>query len=64
MNSKYKITKFSKGKIENIEDLISIEEPLEISLHGLSFCLHIYGHYLSLLCRGIRPLFITPLLAH
>ena len=32
MNSKYKITKISKGKLENIEDLISIEEPLEISL--------------------------------
>ena len=32
MNSRYKITKFSKGKLENIEDLISIEEPLEISL--------------------------------
>ena len=32
MNSKYKITKFTKGKLENIEDLISIEEPLEISL--------------------------------
>ena len=32
MNSKYKITKFSKGKLENIEDFISIEEPLEISL--------------------------------
>ena len=32
MNSKYKITKFSNGKLENIEDLISIEEPLEISL--------------------------------
>ena len=32
MNSKYKITKFSKGKLENIQDLISIEEPLEISL--------------------------------
>ena len=32
MNSKYKITKFSKDKLENIEDLISIEEPLEISL--------------------------------
>ena len=32
MNSKYKITKFIKGKLENIEDLISIEEPLEISL--------------------------------
>ena len=32
MNSKYKITKFKKNKFENIEDLISIEEPLEISL--------------------------------
>ena len=32
MNSKYKVTKFFKDKLENIEDLISIEEPLEISL--------------------------------
>ena len=32
MNSKYKVTKFVKGKLEKIEDLISIEEPLEISL--------------------------------
>ena len=32
MNSKYKVTKFIKNKFENIEDLISIEEPLEISL--------------------------------
>ena len=32
MNSKYKITKFKEGQIETIEDLISIEEPLEISL--------------------------------
>ena len=32
MNSKYKVTKFIKGKLEKIEDLISIEEPLEISL--------------------------------
>ena len=32
MNSKYKISKFTKGKLENIEDSISIEEPLEISL--------------------------------
>ena len=32
MNSKYKIIKFKKGKLENIEDLISVEEPLEISL--------------------------------
>ena len=32
MNSKYKITKFTKDKLEKIEDFISIEEPLEISL--------------------------------
>ena len=32
MNSKYKVTKFISGKLESIEDLISIEEPLEISL--------------------------------
>ena len=32
MNSKYKIIKFTKGKLENIEDFVSIEEPLEISL--------------------------------
>ena len=32
MNSKYKITKFKKNEFENFEDLISIEEPLEISL--------------------------------
>ena len=32
MNSKYKVTKFKKNKFEYIEDLISIEEPLEISL--------------------------------
>ena len=32
MNSKYKITKFKSNKIENIDDLISIEEPLEISI--------------------------------
>ena len=32
MNSKYKVTKFIKNKLENFEDLISIEEPLEISL--------------------------------
>jgi FdhD protein len=32
MNSKYKITRFTKDKLENIEDLVSIEEPLEISL--------------------------------
>jgi FdhD protein len=29
MNSKYKILKYNSGKFENIEDLISIEEPLE-----------------------------------
>jgi len=32
MNSKYKVTKFKKNKLENTEDFISIEEPLEISL--------------------------------
>ena len=32
MNSKYKVTKFVKDKLENTVDLISIEEPLEISL--------------------------------
>lgn len=32
MNSKYKITKFKSNKIENVDDLISIEEPLEISI--------------------------------
>ena len=32
MNSKYKVRKFIKGKLEDINDLISIEEPLEISL--------------------------------
>ena len=32
MNSKYKILKFKKNKFENTDDLISVEEPLEISL--------------------------------
>ena len=32
MNSKYKVLKYNSEKFENIEDLISIEEPLEISL--------------------------------
>ena len=32
MNSKYKVVKFKKNKFENIDDFISIEEPLEISL--------------------------------
>ena len=32
MNFKYKVLKFRKNKFENIDDLISIEEPLEISL--------------------------------
>ena len=32
MNSKYKILKYNSNKFENFEDLISIEEPLEISL--------------------------------
>ena len=32
MNSKYKVIKFKENKFEKIEDLISVEEPLEISL--------------------------------
>ena len=32
MNFKYKVLKFKKNKFENIDDSISIEEPLEISL--------------------------------
>ena len=32
MNSNYKVIKFNKNKFEKIDDLISIEEPLEISL--------------------------------
>ena len=32
MNSKYKVVKYNSNKFENVEDLISIEEPLEISL--------------------------------
>ncbi len=32
MNSKYKVVKFKNNKFENTDDLISIEEPLEISI--------------------------------
>ncbi len=32
MNSKYKVLKFKKNEFENTDDLISIEEPLEISI--------------------------------
>ena len=32
MNSKYKVLKFISNKFESFEDLVSIEEPLEISL--------------------------------
>ena len=32
MNSKYKVSKYHSGKFENIDDLVSIEEPLEISI--------------------------------
>jgi len=32
MNSKYKVLKFNSNKFESFEDLVSIEEPLEISL--------------------------------
>jgi len=32
MNSKYKVLKYNSSQFENVEDLVSIEEPLEISL--------------------------------
>ena len=32
MNSKYKISKYKNDKLDNVEDYISIEEPLEINL--------------------------------
>ena len=32
MNSKYKIQKYKSNSLNNVEDLISIEEPLEISI--------------------------------
>jgi len=32
MNSKYKVLKFRESEFENTDDLVSIEEPLEISL--------------------------------
>jgi len=32
MNSKYKVIKFKSNKFENVDDSISIEEPLEISI--------------------------------
>ena len=32
MNSKYKVVKFKENKFDKIDDLISIEEPLEISI--------------------------------
>ena len=32
MNSKYKVLKFKSNQIEEVDDLISIEEPLEISI--------------------------------
>jgi FdhD protein len=32
MNSKYKVVKFKSNKFENVDDSISIEEPLEISI--------------------------------
>ena len=32
MNSKYKVLKFISNRFDNVEDLVSIEEPLEISL--------------------------------
>ena len=32
MNSKYKILKYKSQNINEVEDLVSIEEPLEISI--------------------------------
>ncbi|WP_440690580.1 formate dehydrogenase accessory sulfurtransferase FdhD [Candidatus Pelagibacter sp. HIMB1782] len=32
MNSKYKVLKYSSNNLKDVEDLVSIEEPLEISL--------------------------------
>ena len=32
MNSKYKVLKYLSNKFKDVEDLVSIEEPLEISL--------------------------------
>ena len=32
MNSKYKVLKYLSNNFEDVEDLVSIEEPLEISL--------------------------------
>ena len=32
MNSKYNILKYKSNNLSNIEDLVSIEEPLEISI--------------------------------
>ena len=32
MNSKYKVLRFSSNVIQSVEDFVSIEEPLEISL--------------------------------
>jgi len=32
MNSKYKVLRYSSNKFKDVEDLVSIEEPLEISL--------------------------------
>ena len=54
MNSKYKVTKFNKNKFDKIDDLVSIEEPLEISIKykdkdewitsGLSITMRTPGH--------------------
>ena len=32
MNSKYKVLKFNSNKFDNVEDLVSIEEPLEMTV--------------------------------
>ena len=50
MNSKYKVLKYSSNKFVNIDDLISIEEPLEISLKYKEFNKWI-NHSLSITMR-------------
>ena len=50
MNSKYKVLKYNSGKFENIDDLISIEEPLEISINSKKKTIGLQKFY-PLLCE-------------
>jgi FdhD protein len=52
MNSKYKVIKFKKNKLEKIDDLISIEEPLEISIK--------YKHQNEWMTRSVSITMRTP----